>query len=106
MLTKEALARGYQGLWNQGLQTLSAHVSLPDMMTIWTLTKTPQARTGHSGSSPPLRLLPLSHSDVGHAVRLVDALEDAGNDLVGPDLVAALQPLIQQRLQRGLPLHR
>ena len=50
--------------------------------------------------------LPRSHRNVGNRVRLGGALHDAGDDLVGAQLVAALQAARQQLAQGRLPLHR
>ncbi len=46
------------------------------------------------------------HSDVGDAVLLVNALEDASNDLVRSNLIAALKAFSQQSVHALLPLHR
>ena len=45
-----------------------------------------------------------SDGDVGDGAGLVDALHDAGDDLVGPNLVALLKALADQRLHGRLPL--
>jgi len=49
---------------------------------------------------------PTLRHDVGDAVLFCDALCDARDHLARPNLIAAGEALVEQRLQRVLPEHR